>query len=617
MGPPRPPGGAKGGWMTVEDVIGQQPAAATAAAAAHADAGDGDATVGPPRPPAVADDADGALVGPPRPPAADVDDDDADMAGPPRPAAGSDDESEEDDEQEDVEEDPYQLPIGHEVALQGHERAVSCLDIEHSGNRLVSGSLDYTLRIFDFNGMKSDLRSFREFTPSDGHPVLAVSWSPTGDAFLCVTGSAQPRFYDRDGKLLGECARGDMYIRDMKNTKGHITGCSGGCWHPIDRYTAVTSSEDGTVRIWDTNNILQKTVVRPTTPSASRVGVTTCAYNSDGKLLAAGMLDGTIQVWGVGGKFGTSAAVGIVLPPSAQMVEKQGWSYVSRPNQIMRKAHEAQNEVSSLAFSQDDRLLASRSTDGSLKLWDLRAFKSPLAAWDDLPTNYATTNVTFSPDERLLLTGTGAVGPAAAAAGGGGGAVVFVDVRELKEVRRVGMPSSVAAVKWHGRLNQIFAGVGDKRGGATRVLYDTTTSERGALLAVGRAPRQASMFDAGLPLVIKTPHALPMYKEDTGRKRSRDKARMDPIKSRKPDPGATAGLGRAGRIGATGGTLLTQHLLKTRGKLQSVDTEMDPREAILRHANTKDDQISMLTAAYAKTQPKPVFAEPESEEEDE
>jgi WD40 repeat protein len=88
----------------------------------------------------------------------------------------------------------------------------------------------------------------REITPSDGHPVLSVSWSPTGDAFLCVTGSAQPRFYDRDGKLLGECARGDMYIRDMKNTKGHITGCSGGCWHPIDRYTAVTSSEDGTVR---------------------------------------------------------------------------------------------------------------------------------------------------------------------------------------------------------------------------------------------------------------------------------------------------------------------------------------------------------------------------------
>jgi hypothetical protein len=59
-----------------------------------------------------------------------------------------------------------------------------------------------------------------------------------------------------------------------------------------------------------------------------------------------------LQVWGVGGKFGTSAAVGIVLPPSAQMVEKQGWTYASRPNQILRKAHEAQSEISSLAFSQ-------------------------------------------------------------------------------------------------------------------------------------------------------------------------------------------------------------------------------------------------------------------------
>lgn len=91
---------------------------------------------------------------------------------------------------------------------------------------------------------------------------------------------------------------------------------------------------------------------------------------------------------------------------------------------------------------------------------------------------------------------------------------------------------------------------------------------------------------------------------------------QDPLKSRKPDPGATAGRGRAGRIGATGGTLLTQHLLKTRGKLVSVDSEMDPREAILRHAD-KDDDISMLTAAYAKTQPTPVFAEPDPEEEEE
>lgn len=36
------------------------------------------------------------------------------------------------------------------------------------------------------------------------------------------------------------------------------------------------------------------------------------------------------------------------------------------------------------------------------------------------------------------------------------------DVKELKEVRRVGMPSHVAAVKWHPKINQIFVGIGEQ-----------------------------------------------------------------------------------------------------------------------------------------------------------
>jgi hypothetical protein len=54
----------------------------------------------------------------------------------------------------------------------------------------------------------------------------------------------------------------------------------------------------------------------------------------------------------VGGKFGTSAAVGVVLPPAPQMVEKQGWTYVSRSNQLVRGAHEPQTEITCVAFSQ-------------------------------------------------------------------------------------------------------------------------------------------------------------------------------------------------------------------------------------------------------------------------
>lgn len=39
-----------------------------------------------------------------------------------------------------------------------------------------------------------------------------------------------------------------MYIRDARNTKGHVSGLTAGCWHPTDRFTVLTASEDGTVR---------------------------------------------------------------------------------------------------------------------------------------------------------------------------------------------------------------------------------------------------------------------------------------------------------------------------------------------------------------------------------
>jgi hypothetical protein len=47
------------------------------------------------------------------------------------------------------------------LQLQGQGRAVTCLDVDASGSRVVAGSLDYTIRMFDFGGMKNDLKSFR------------------------------------------------------------------------------------------------------------------------------------------------------------------------------------------------------------------------------------------------------------------------------------------------------------------------------------------------------------------------------------------------------------------------------------------------------------------------
>ena len=158
--------------------------------------------------------------------------------------------------------------------LVGAAKVVTAVDIDATGARLVAGSTDYHCFLYDFGGLKADGKPFRSWEVTEGHPVVAASWSPTGDAFLVVTSysqvggcggqawgagcgageataarwspprmpgptaaiarqppaspvpgcahlsSPQPKVYNRDGKELGELPKGDMYIRDMKNTKG-------------------------------------------------------------------------------------------------------------------------------------------------------------------------------------------------------------------------------------------------------------------------------------------------------------------------------------------------------------------------------------------------------------
>lgn len=76
---------------------------------------------------------------------------------------------------------------------QSFWQVVSALAVDHTGSRVLSGSYDYTVRMYDFQGMNARLESFRQLEPSEGHQVRSLSWSPTADRFLCVTGSAQAK----------------------------------------------------------------------------------------------------------------------------------------------------------------------------------------------------------------------------------------------------------------------------------------------------------------------------------------------------------------------------------------------------------------------------------------
>lgn len=204
---------------------------------------------------------------------------------------------------------------------------------------------------------------------------------------LVVTSGAQPKIYNRDGKEQGQCIRGDVYIRDMKNTKGHVAGCTTGQWHPLHADTCLTASEDGTIRVWDTTTMLQKTVVKPALKRPARTPITAAAYAPRGTTIAAALLDGSLQLWEAAGKrLGTSAAIAQVLPPKAIMKKQQDWTVLGNPRHVVRPAHVPGHVITALAFSPDGNILASRAADASLKLWDVRAVKAPLHVLQGLPT---------------------------------------------------------------------------------------------------------------------------------------------------------------------------------------------------------------------------------------
>ena len=60
--------------------------------------------------------------------------------------------------------------------------------IDLSGARLVSGSIDYDVKFWDFAGMDSSLRSFRSIRPCESHVIRALEYSATGDKLLVVPG---------------------------------------------------------------------------------------------------------------------------------------------------------------------------------------------------------------------------------------------------------------------------------------------------------------------------------------------------------------------------------------------------------------------------------------------
>eukprot|EP00735_Rhodelphis_limneticus_P001923 TRINITY_DN12653_c0_g1::TRINITY_DN12653_c0_g1_i1::g.13561::m.13561 TRINITY_DN12653_c0_g1::TRINITY_DN12653_c0_g1_i1::g.13561 ORF type:complete len:545 (+),score=98.66,sp/Q32LB0/WDR70_BOVIN/37.55/1e-109,WD40/PF00400.27/0.0069,WD40/PF00400.27/14,WD40/PF00400.27/2.4e-06,WD40/PF00400.27/1,WD40/PF00400.27/57,WD40/PF00400.27/7e+02,WD40/PF00400.27/13 TRINITY_DN12653_c0_g1_i1:3-1637(+) len=500
------------------------------------------------------------LIGPPRPAARADSDDDVDES---EPAVGSKTKPDDDDSNSDITSDEegndmIVLPTSHVVSIEGHSKSVSALAIDVPGARMLSGSHDYSIMLRDFEGMDAKFRAFREIEATAGYPVKALDWSPDSMSFICATGK-QAKVFNRDGREQCEFIRGDMYLYDKRKTKGHVADLTSAAWHPRKNEELVTCSIDGTCRVWDAYKTKEQKhvmICKRSGAGAERIAVTAVSYSRDGSLIACATDEGLLQVW---------PSAGTSLNPSH-----------ANPN-----AHERGSITSSVRFSYDGHTLRSRGGDDSLKVWDIRKFNEPVREFFELPNVFPETDCGFSPDERVFFTGL------SVKKGEDKGRIVLFDRKALDPIGSIAVSEgSVIRATWHPRLNQIFMGCADSK---IHVFYSPEVSQRGVLVGIGRGEKKKIEDDAKVRISFGE---LPTNRREmTSKKRQQEKARKDPVASRKPEA-PIKGKGTQGKLG----TSFTAQLMKQM-ITPDVRRDQDPQQALLQNAE-RASKNPMFTKAY-------------------
>ncbi|VDM97412.1 unnamed protein product [Thelazia callipaeda] len=484
---------------------------------------------------------------------------------------------------------------------------VSALAFDQQGMKFATGGYDYMVNLFEFQRMDSGLKPSRELMPCECHVINGLAFNSNGERLLIASGYAQIRILDRQGKQWAETIRGDQYLVDASNSKGHTGSVNACCWHPVIKTEFLSCSDDGTLRIWSTDDYKeithcinkQRKVIKTKNVAGKRAVPTACCYSPDGKYLAAGCNDGSIQIW------------------------KHGSLYVNTAY-LNRTAHTA--PVTSLQFSPNSKRILSRSLDGTLKLWELQAFKTPCHVIENLNTDFIGTDCGFSPHGEIVYTGT-----SFDTDNQSDGMLIFYDSTSFELVYQIRYPKlSCFRVCWQPKINQILVGLSD---GSLHLYYDSVNSSKGALSCVSRPIRRARMQEVIREELVLSPLTLEMFQprgEEGEEKevtswRIKKYLRMKDNKLRpdfrKPADMPMSGPSSGGRVAASGGTLHS-YIAKQVGTKRNRDflADTDVRASILRHAEEAEKNPYYVTKAYLKNQPVTIFQEkttaPEEDEGD-
>jgi WD40 repeat protein len=296
-----------------------------------------------------------------------------------------------------------------EYKLQGHTNWIWSLAFSPDGRLLASASQDRAVRVWDVV-----TGSCLHTLTVDSYQVLALAFHPDGRTIASGHGNGVMRLWDAaTGELLHTVAAHPRHIGSMRfshDGRSIVTGSDDTTvkiwlldaarvptlqhtltahtkrvWSvrlsPDDRFLA-TGSSDGTIRLWA---LATRTVVDifPVYPN----WMFSMDFSPDGRMLAAGNRHKEIKIWDVSPD---RLANAVAMPePPADLTTKVAIATLS--------GHEGL--ASTCKFSPDGQLLATGSSDRSVRLWDTRSWHE-LSLWQGFSNTVAS--VIFAPNGDRL-----------------------------------------------------------------------------------------------------------------------------------------------------------------------------------------------------------------------
>ncbi|NEQ75681.1 MAG: WD40 repeat domain-containing protein [Okeania sp. SIO2C9] len=276
--------------------------------------------------------------------------------------------------------------------LTGHDRPVNSVSISNDGKKIVSGSGDNTIKVWN-------LETGKEIRTLTGHNGWVYSVSISNDGKKIVSGSS-------DNTIKVWNLETGKEIRTLTGHNGRVYSVS----ISNDGKKIISGSDDKTIKVWN----LEKGKEIRTLTGHDR-SVHSVSISNDGHTIVSGSSDNTIKVWNLE----TGKEIRTLTGPNGEVysvsISNDGHTIVSgglgntvkvwnlETGKEIRTLTGHDGWVFSVSIANDSQTIISGSGDNTIKVWNLEKGKEIRnLSGHDRPVN----SVNISNDSKIIVSGS-------------------------------------------------------------------------------------------------------------------------------------------------------------------------------------------------------------------